>query len=83
MSYTCLFLVVDYHLLAFTTDIEQDFPQKFRKTSKNMIFDDLFEFYPRLAVLDPQCYPVGPNWPYFLKAHVFAYILNEYLKLNI
>ena len=49
-----------------------------------MIFDDLFEFYPRrLPVLDPQCYPVGPNWPYFLKAHIHAYILNEYLNLNI
>ena len=48
-----------------------------------MIFDDLFEFYPRLSVLYPQYYPVGPNWPYFLKAHVHAYILNEYLNLNI
>ena len=83
MWYTCLFLVVDYHFLAFITDIKQNFSPKPRKTSKNMIFDDLFEFYPRLAVLDPQCYPVGPNWPYFLKAHVHAYILNEYLNLNI
>ena len=83
MWYTCLFLVVDYDFLAFITDIKPDFSPKPRKTSKNMIFDDLIEFYPRLAVLDPQCYPVGPNGTYFLKAHIHAYIVNEYLNLNI